>query len=223
MVPWHLQPKYTANPLPSGAGKEVGKEEAGKEEEEEEGAGRRAGKVKRQKRTRRREHKKRETSSGHSDCCVEGGCGGGDEDVEGWELAGLCLSNEQGGEEASATAWSCPPTDSSDGTALEEQTEATQQPLTGHMTSATPTSSHVTSDALTSCHMTSATPTSGISAQATPTLEELGYQTFHRYYHVFQEGELSELLGEVGGVAVLEEFYDHENWCVLAEKVVQPS
>lgn len=50
------------------------------------------------------------------------------------------------------------------------------------------------------------------------TLVEQGYQTFQRYYHVFKRGELSELFAGVQGAKVLEEFYDHENWCVLAEK-----
>ena len=52
----------------------------------------------------------------------------------------------------------------------------------------------------------------------TPSLEVQGFQTFLRYYHVFQKHELSRLFNEVGGVRVLEEFYDHENWCVVAEK-----
>lgn len=219
MVPWHLQPKYTAHPLPAGAGEEGGEKKASKE--------------KRQKRTRRKEHKRvfrrEETSCKHTDCFVEGGCGdggvegdveggggdvkegggdvkGGCGSVDGWELAGMYLSDEEG-EEATATARrrSSPTTSCSGGAALEEQTETTQQPLSGHMTSATPTPAQ-------------ATPTSG---QATPSLEELGYQTFHRYYHVFREGELAGLLGEVEGVRVVEEFYDHENWCVLAEKVMQ--
>ena len=54
---------------------------------------------------------------------------------------------------------------------------------------------------------------------ATPSLEAQGFRTFHRYYHVFQKGELSALFNEVGGVRVVEEFYDNENWCVVAEKV----
>ena len=49
-------------------------------------------------------------------------------------------------------------------------------------------------------------------------LVEQGYQTFQRYYHVFQSGELTALFGSVPGTRVLEEFYDHENWCVLVSK-----
>ena len=51
----------------------------------------------------------------------------------------------------------------------------------------------------------------------TPSLGAQGFQTFLRYYHVFQRNELSALFNEVGGVRILEEFYDHENWCVVAE------
>ena len=53
----------------------------------------------------------------------------------------------------------------------------------------------------------------------TPSLEAQGFQTFLRYYHVFQRHELSALFNEVGGVKVVEEFYDHENWCAVAEKI----
>ena len=47
---------------------------------------------------------------------------------------------------------------------------------------------------------------------------ELGYTTYQRYYHVFREGELVDLVQRVGELRVQEEFYDHENWCVLASK-----
>lgn len=52
-----------------------------------------------------------------------------------------------------------------------------------------------------------------------PSLEAQGFKTFHRFYHVFQKHELSTLFNEVGGVRVVNEFYDHENWCVVGEKV----
>lgn len=45
-----------------------------------------------------------------------------------------------------------------------------------------------------------------------------GYQTFQRYYHVFKRGELVQLFSKCSDVIVLEEFYDHENWCVIARK-----
>ena len=56
------------------------------------------------------------------------------------------------------------------------------------------------------------------TASHSSTLVEQGYQTFQRYYHVFREGELSKLFSGLEGVEVLDEFYDHENWCVVAKK-----
>ena len=51
-------------------------------------------------------------------------------------------------------------------------------------------------------------------------LASLGYKTFQRYYHVFCRNELTKLFLRVEGMNVVEEFYDHENWCVLAEKTL---
>lgn len=48
-------------------------------------------------------------------------------------------------------------------------------------------------------------------------LKKQGYVTFQRYYHVFKEGELGQLFRlHLKGVEVEKEYYDHENWCVLA-------
>ncbi|XP_070553964.1 protein starmaker-like [Ptychodera flava] len=44
--------------------------------------------------------------------------------------------------------------------------------------------------------------------------------TFKRYYHVFKEGELISLVEEyVESLYILQNYYDHANWCVVAEKV----
>lgn len=51
-----------------------------------------------------------------------------------------------------------------------------------------------------------------------PVLADLGYTTYQRYYHVFRKGELVGLFQKVPELHVEEEFYDHENWCVLAVK-----
>lgn len=41
-----------------------------------------------------------------------------------------------------------------------------------------------------------------------------------RYYHVFREGELAELIQNyVEELHVLHSYFDHANWCVVAEKV----
>ncbi|XP_074651646.1 uncharacterized protein LOC141906298 [Tubulanus polymorphus] len=45
--------------------------------------------------------------------------------------------------------------------------------------------------------------------------------TYHRYYHVFRDGELPKLIERhVPGLAVVQAYYDHANWCVIAEKIV---
>ena len=50
-----------------------------------------------------------------------------------------------------------------------------------------------------------------------------GGDTFQRYYHVFVQGELEELVGEVDldgfRFAVKRNYYDRSNWAVVLEKV----
>ncbi|XP_061420048.1 alkylated DNA repair protein alkB homolog 8 [Lethenteron reissneri] len=41
---------------------------------------------------------------------------------------------------------------------------------------------------------------------------------YHRYYHVFREGELEALCARLDGARVLESYYDQGNWCVVVEK-----
>uniref|UniRef100_A0A3B5LZT4 tRNA (carboxymethyluridine(34)-5-O)-methyltransferase n=1 Tax=Xiphophorus couchianus TaxID=32473 RepID=A0A3B5LZT4_9TELE len=41
---------------------------------------------------------------------------------------------------------------------------------------------------------------------------------FHRYYHVFQQGELEQLCIEVTGVEVQTSYHDQGNWCVILQK-----
>lgn len=44
--------------------------------------------------------------------------------------------------------------------------------------------------------------------------------TFHRYYHVFREGELDQLIETyVDNLHIISSYYDHANWCIIAEKV----
>ncbi len=45
---------------------------------------------------------------------------------------------------------------------------------------------------------------------------------YHRYYHVFREGELEQLIQQhFEGKLVLEDrYYDHANWVVKLKKVV---
>lgn len=42
---------------------------------------------------------------------------------------------------------------------------------------------------------------------------------FHRYYHVFQQGELEQLCELVAGVKVVNSYHDQGNWCVILEKM----
>ncbi|XP_031202318.1 alkylated DNA repair protein alkB homolog 8 isoform X3 [Mastomys coucha] len=42
---------------------------------------------------------------------------------------------------------------------------------------------------------------------------------FHRYYHVFCDGELEASCQAVGGVSILQSYYDQGNWCVVLQKV----
>ena len=40
-----------------------------------------------------------------------------------------------------------------------------------------------------------------------------------RYYHVFEEGELEELVAKVEELVVVESYYDQGNWCSVLERV----
>uniref|UniRef100_A0A3Q3WZG6 tRNA (carboxymethyluridine(34)-5-O)-methyltransferase n=1 Tax=Mola mola TaxID=94237 RepID=A0A3Q3WZG6_MOLML len=42
---------------------------------------------------------------------------------------------------------------------------------------------------------------------------------FHRFYHVFQQGELEVLCAQVTGVKVQSSYHDQGNWCVIIEKM----
>ncbi|XP_042760998.1 alkylated DNA repair protein alkB homolog 8 isoform X1 [Panthera leo] len=42
---------------------------------------------------------------------------------------------------------------------------------------------------------------------------------FHRFYHVFREGELEAACQTLSNVRVLRSYYDQGNWCVILEKV----
>ena len=53
------------------------------------------------------------------------------------------------------------------------------------------------------------------SAGATVTSDE---PVYHRFYHVFKEGELKELIEHVPNTCVIDVYYDKGNWCVIFEK-----
>lgn len=45
-------------------------------------------------------------------------------------------------------------------------------------------------------------------------------QCFHRYYHVFTEGEIEELMSDINNIRIIKSYYDQGNWCVIFEKVL---
>ncbi|KAM8903176.1 tRNA (carboxymethyluridine(34)-5-O)-methyltransferase alkbh8 isoform 2-T2 [Spinachia spinachia] len=43
---------------------------------------------------------------------------------------------------------------------------------------------------------------------------------FHRYYHVFQQGELEQLCSQEAGVTLQSSYHDQGNWCVILVKAL---
>ncbi|KAJ1345806.1 hypothetical protein KIN20_000424 [Parelaphostrongylus tenuis] len=43
--------------------------------------------------------------------------------------------------------------------------------------------------------------------------------TFYRFYHVFQKGELENLVNSIPSLNVIRSSFEHGNWCVVVEKV----
>ncbi|XP_072332860.1 tRNA (carboxymethyluridine(34)-5-O)-methyltransferase ALKBH8 isoform X1 [Scyliorhinus torazame] len=41
---------------------------------------------------------------------------------------------------------------------------------------------------------------------------------FHRYYHVFSDGELENVCRSISNIRILQSYYDQGNWCVIIEK-----
>lgn len=54
-----------------------------------------------------------------------------------------------------------------------------------------------------------------LKSESEPSLPHI----FHRYYHVFQQGELEQLCDLVTGVKVVSSYHDQGNWCVILEKM----
>lgn len=42
---------------------------------------------------------------------------------------------------------------------------------------------------------------------------------FHRYYHVFCEGEMEAACQTLSNISILQSYYDQGNWCVILQKV----
>ncbi|KAF2905980.1 hypothetical protein ILUMI_00211 [Ignelater luminosus] len=61
---------------------------------------------------------------------------------------------------------------------------------------------------------------SDTSQESLPSDNIGGAITYHRYYHVFREGELDQLIEKyVQNLHIISSYYDHSSWCVVAEKV----
>ncbi|KAI3464848.1 hypothetical protein Pfo_021511 [Paulownia fortunei] len=48
--------------------------------------------------------------------------------------------------------------------------------------------------------------------------DKKGAVVYDRYYHVFSEGELERLVGDVDGAVIVDRFYDKSNWCIILQK-----
>lgn len=72
------------------------------------------------------------------------------------------------------------------------------------------------------CVVTASTDTlsNASSQESLPSDRGGGSITYHQYYHVFREGELDQLINKyVENLHIISSYYDHANWCVVAEKV----
>uniref|UniRef100_A0A3P9GWS5 tRNA (carboxymethyluridine(34)-5-O)-methyltransferase n=2 Tax=Oryzias latipes TaxID=8090 RepID=A0A3P9GWS5_ORYLA len=61
-------------------------------------------------------------------------------------------------------------------------------------------------------------PASSQASASALKLESSTVPVFHRYYHVFQQGELEHLCAQVSGVKVKSSYHDQGNWCVVLQK-----
>ncbi|XP_056140011.1 alkylated DNA repair protein alkB homolog 8 isoform X2 [Lampris incognitus] len=68
------------------------------------------------------------------------------------------------------------------------------------------------SDAVQASSPQESKPKSGADGGSNPA------SVFHRYYHVFQQGELEQLCDQVPGVKVQSSYHDQGNWCVILVK-----
>ena len=44
-------------------------------------------------------------------------------------------------------------------------------------------------------------------------------EVFYRYYHVFQEGELARLIGQIQEIQIIKLWYDKANWCAVFKRL----
>ncbi len=209
-MPWHLQPKYTGAAVPQGLPKE-----------------RNRPKKWRKRRNKKSSHRETEGCSAavrqpEEEGEGEGGGGGVSEDGLLGELAGLTLG---GGEEGEGGASLRAEFSHCRGDSPPHVPDPTLEPhkVASHhgsqdKSAVDPLKAENVDTGKGSGDLDAADESTPPSS-ACPLLSQQGYQTFQRYYHVFRAGELSELMGRLRNVSVQGEYFDHENWCVLAEKV----
>ncbi|XP_078078169.1 tRNA (carboxymethyluridine(34)-5-O)-methyltransferase ALKBH8 isoform X2 [Mustelus asterias] len=61
----------------------------------------------------------------------------------------------------------------------------------------------------------------GIKANSVSPLPPTGpdeLAVFHRYYHVFSDGELENICRSISNIRIMQSYYDQGNWCVIIEK-----
>ncbi|XP_073009946.1 tRNA (carboxymethyluridine(34)-5-O)-methyltransferase [Typha latifolia] len=49
--------------------------------------------------------------------------------------------------------------------------------------------------------------------------DKKGAVVYNRYYHVFVEGELQRLVSGIDNTAIVDQFYDKSNWCIVLKKI----
>ncbi|GAB6023936.1 Alkylated DNA repair protein alkB 8 [Chamberlinius hualienensis] len=59
----------------------------------------------------------------------------------------------------------------------------------------------------------------GKSNEFVTSIEHEQTQTYYRYYHMFEKGELEKLCESVEDFKIVESYYDKGNWCVVLEKI----
>lgn len=203
MVPWHLQPKYTTAPggHRAAAGKEGGRDN-------------RRARMHVKKQEKRRRKDKRKWESSFSEDQTAGTAGSGKEHtVLLGDLGELNLEEEDLG-------WS---TRNKSDTRCHEDVYSGESPDVEHEESLCSRIEldveHEGTCLCSSNGRTDKQPEAEEEQENKPALlGRLGYTTYQRFYHVFKEGELAALLGQVTGLTAREQFYDHENWCIVAVK-----
>ena len=48
--------------------------------------------------------------------------------------------------------------------------------------------------------------------------DDSGKLVYQRYYHVFKQNELEQLVSQLSNVVIDESYYDRTNWCVIVRK-----